>query len=52
LDWWTYLLSVVKALVVVLQGGHALLLSSLAFAGIDNVATEDFLPESIAAGGT
>lgn len=47
-----YLFSVVQTLVVVLQCGHALLLAGLALTGIDDVATEDFLPETVAAGRT
>lgn len=47
-----YLFSVVQALVVVLQCGHALLLAGLALTGIDDVATEDLLPETVAAGRT
>lgn len=45
----TYLLAVVQALVVIVQSGSALLLSRLALAGVDNVATKNLLPEGVAA---
>lgn len=44
-----YLFLVVKAFVVIFHCARTLLLSSFAFCGIDNVATEEFLPEGIAA---
>jgi hypothetical protein len=51
-DFGAYLFPVVQALVVVLQCGHALLLASLALTGIDDVAAEDLLPKTVAAGRT
>jgi hypothetical protein len=44
-----YLFPVVKALVVILQGRHTLLLASLTLAGVDHVATKNLLPEGVAA---
>lgn len=48
----TYLLAVVEALVVVVQSGSALLLSSLTLTRVHNVASKDLLPEGVAAAGT
>lgn len=47
-----YFFPVVQALVVVFQSSPALLLPLVTVSGIHNVATEDFLPEGKAAGGT
>lgn len=47
-----YLFSVVQTFVVVLQCGHAFLLAGLALTRIDNVATKDLLPKTVAAGRT
>lgn len=48
----THLLLVVQALVVVLEGGQALLRAGqVVRVAVDDVAGEDFLPEGEAAGG-
>lgn len=48
----TYLLLVMKALIVILEVGHAFGFSGVVFGvGVCDVAGEDFLPEREAAGG-
>lgn len=48
----TYLFPVVEALIVVFQSRDALLLARLALTRVHNVASENLLPEGVAAGGT
>lgn len=48
---WHYLFPVVKALVVIFEGGHTLLLAALTLAGVHHVTTENLLPEGVAAAG-
>lgn len=47
-----YLFPVVKALVVIFEGGHTLLLAAFTLARVHHVATKDLLPEGVAAGAT
>ena len=47
-----YLFLVVKALIVIFQRGDALLLAGLTLGRVHNIASQNLLPEGVAAAGT